>query len=75
MRIFRRNVKPRSAPGVEAAKCPQCDSTWLKRIEATHPVHLTGKLTGRRVDVYRVVMDTCRNCDALTPTATGQGKN
>ncbi|MGH8296447.1 MAG: hypothetical protein ACRETZ_13285, partial [Steroidobacteraceae bacterium] len=65
MGIFRRKIKPDSAPG-EAPKCPQCGSTSLKRVLATHPVHLTGKLAGRRVDVYRVEMDKCRHCGTLT---------
>jgi hypothetical protein len=74
MRIFRRKVKPEDTPGAEAPKCPQCGSTSLKRVLDTHPVHLTGKLAGRRVDVYRVEMDKCRDCGALTPTAEGKAK-
>ena len=74
MGIFRRKVKPQNAPGAEALKCPQCGSTSLKRLLATHPVHLTGKLAGRRVDVYRVEMHKCRHCGALTPTEEGKAK-
>jgi ribosomal protein L37AE/L43A len=74
MRIFRRTVKPKLAPGTEAPKCPNCGSTSLKRVLATHSVHLTGKLIGRRVDVYRVQMDKCRDCGTLTPTAEGKAK-
>ena len=74
MGIFRRKVKPANAPGAELPKCPHCGSTSLKRVLATHPVHLTGKLAGRRVDVYRVEMDKCRHCRTLTPTAEGKAK-
>lgn len=37
-------------------------------------MHLTGKLAGRRVDVYRVEMDKCRSCGTLTPTKEGNAK-
>jgi ribosomal protein L37AE/L43A len=74
MGIFRRKVKPASEPAAAARKCPQCGSTSLKRLLATHPVHLTGKLAGRRVDVYRVEMDKCRHCGTLTPTEEGKAK-
>jgi predicted nucleic-acid-binding Zn-ribbon protein len=74
MGISRRKVKPESAPGTEAPKCPKCGSTSLKRVLATHPVHLTGKLIGRRLDIYRVEMDKCRHCGALTPIKEGKAK-
>lgn len=74
MGIFRRKVKPASTPSAEARTCPKCGSTSLKRVLATHPVHLTGKLAGRRVDVYRVEMDKCRHCGAPTPTDEGKAK-
>lgn len=74
MGIFRRKVKPANAPGTKAPQCPQCRSTSLKRVLATHPVHLTGKLAGRRVDVYRVEMHKCRHCGTLTPTEEGKAK-
>ena len=74
MGIFRRKVKPTSAPGAETRTCPKCASTSLKRVLATHPVHLTGTLAGRRVDVYRVEMDKCRSCGTLTPTEEGKAK-
>ena len=74
MGIFRRTVKPASPPSTEVRKCPQCASTSLKRVLATHPVHLTGTLAGRRVDVYRVEMDKCRHCGTLTPTKEGKAK-
>ncbi len=74
MRIFRRTVKPPKAPATTAPKCPQCGSTSLKRVLETYPVPLTGKLAGRRVDVYRVEMHKCRHCGALTPTEEGKAK-
>ncbi|MGB6485708.1 MAG: hypothetical protein WBE91_02365 [Steroidobacteraceae bacterium] len=74
MEIFRRKVKPASEPAPEARKCPKCASTSLKRVLATHPVHLTGKLIGRRLDIYRVEMDKCRHCGTLTPTKEGKAK-
>jgi ribosomal protein L37AE/L43A len=74
MGIFRRKVKTANAPGSEAAKCPKCGSTSLKRVLATHPVHLAGKLIGRRLDIYRVEMDKCRHCGTLTPTKEGKAK-
>jgi ribosomal protein L37AE/L43A len=74
MGIFRRKVKPANAPGSEAAKCPKCGSTSLKRVLATHPVHLAGKLIGRRLDISRVEMDKCRHCGTLTPTKEGKAK-
>lgn len=74
MGIFRRKVKPANAPGTEARKCPKCGSTSLKRVLATHPVHLTGNLIGRRLDIYRVEMDKCRHCGTFTPTKEGKAK-
>jgi hypothetical protein len=73
MSIFRRK-RNSSAPDAEAPKCPHCGGTSLKRTLATHPVPLTGRLAGRRIDVYRVEMDKCRDCGALTPTAEGLAK-
>ena len=74
MGIFCRKVKPANAPGAKAPKCPKCGSTSLNRVLATHPVHLTGKLIGRRLDIYRMEMDKCRHCGALTPTKEGKAK-
>ncbi len=74
MGIFRSKVKSANAPAAEVRACPKCGSTSLKRVLATHPVHLTGKLAGRRVDVYRVEMDKCRSCGTLTPTKEGNAK-
>ena len=74
MSIFRRMRKPTAAPGAEPPKCPKCGSTSLKRVLETHPVPLTGNLEGRRLHIYRVEMDKCRGCGALTPTAAGQAK-
>ena len=74
MRIFRWGVKPAVAASAEQPRCPQCGGTAFKRVLATHPVPLTGKLAGRRVDVYRVEMDKCRQCGTRTPTAEGRAK-
>jgi hypothetical protein len=74
MGIFRRKVKPPSTPGAGAPQCPKCGSASLKRVLATHPVHLSGKLIGRRLDIYRVEMDKCRHCGTLTPTKEGKAK-
>lgn len=74
MGIFRRKVKPANAPTADVRKCPKCGSTSVKRILATHPVPLTGKLVGRRLDIYRVELDKCRHCGALTPTKEGKAK-
>ena len=74
MGIFRRTVKPENGPPAKARKCPKCASTSLKRVLATHPVHLTGELAGRRLDIYRVEMDKCRHCGTLTPTQEGKAK-
>ena len=74
MSIFRLKRKPTAAPGEELPKCPKCGSTSLKRVLETHPVPLTGRLEGRRLDIYRVEMDKCRDCGALTPTAEGLAK-
>jgi hypothetical protein len=46
----------------------------LKRRAATYPVHLTGKLAGKRIDVYRVELDQCRKCGHLMPTPEGRAK-
>ena len=54
--------------------CAKCSGTSLKRTVATYPVHLTGKLAGRRIDVYRVELDQCRNCGHLMPTPEGKAK-
>lgn len=54
--------------------CKQCSSTSLKRKIATYPVPLTGKLVGKRIDVYRVELDQCRQCGHLMPTQDGQAK-
>ena len=54
--------------------CKQCASTSLKRKIATYPVPLTGKFAGKRIDVYRVELDQCRQCGHLMPTSNGQAK-
>lgn len=55
-------------------RCEKCSSASLKRKLATYSVHLTGKLTGRRLDIYRVELDQCRHCGHLMPTPEGQAK-
>jgi len=65
MRWLRSKVKPTAA---HSRTCARCGSTSLKRKLATHPVPLTGKLAGRRIDVYRVEQDKCRDCGFLAPT-------
>lgn len=67
--LFKRN-DPEVASGI----CEKCSNTSLKRTIATYPVSLTGKLAGRRIDVYRVELDQCRKCDHLMPTPEGQAK-
>ena len=54
--------------------CERCSGPSLKRKIATYPVDLTGRLAGRRVDVYRVELDQCRQCGHLMPTPEGQAK-
>lgn len=54
--------------------CTQCHGRSLTRCLATYPVPLTGRLKGRRVDVYRVELDRCRDCGHLMPTPEGQAK-
>ena len=64
----------RKDPKIASGICTQCASTSLKRKIATYPVPLTGKLAGKRIDVYRVELDQCRQCGHLTPTPDGQAK-
>ncbi|WP_297444982.1 hypothetical protein [Acidiferrobacter sp.] len=66
---FLRHPRPRSSRA-----CAQCHGQSLKRCLATYPVPLTGRLRGRRVDVYRVELDRCRDCGHLMPTPEGQAK-
>lgn len=54
--------------------CAQCHSTQLKRKLATYPVQLDGKLKDKRIDVYRVELDRCRQCGHLMPTKAGAAK-
>ena len=76
--VKRNAAKPKPAPGSESCagtgSCKNCASTSLKRTLATYPVHLTGKLAGKRIDVYRVELDRCRDCGHLMPTPEGQAK-
>ena len=67
--LFKRN-DPKLASGI----CEKCSGTSLKRKIATYTVPLTGKLAGRRIDVYRVELDQCRKCGHLMPTPDGQAK-
>ena len=66
MGIFHRTVNPTDAPAAKARKCPKSASTSPKRALATHSMHLTGELAGRRLALYRVEMDKCRHCSTLT---------
>jgi hypothetical protein len=43
-------------------------------VGATYPVHLTGDLAGKRLDIYRVEPDKCRRCGHLMPTAERKAK-
>ena len=67
--LFKRK-HPKAASGI----CAKCSSTSLNRKIATYPVPLTGKLAGKRIDVYRVELDQCRQCGHLMPTPEGQAK-
>ena len=67
---FFKRKDPHAAPRL----CERCSSPSLKRQIATYPVDLTGRLAGRRVDVYRVELDRCRQCGHLMPTPEGQAK-
>lgn len=67
--LFKRNHTK-----VTSGICEKCSSTSLKRKIATYPVPLTGKLVGKRVDVYRVELDQCRKCGHLMPTPEGRAK-
>jgi predicted nucleic-acid-binding Zn-ribbon protein len=64
--------RDRSKPA--SSICKKCGSTSLKRRVTTYPVHLTGKLAGKRIDVYRVELDQCRKCGYLMPTPEGRAK-
>lgn len=61
-------------PKRPSGTCEKCASTSLKRTLATYPVPLTGKLTGKRIDVYRVQLDQCKTCGHLMPTPEGKAK-
>jgi ribosomal protein L37AE/L43A len=74
MGILRRKVKSPHAVPADARHCAQCGRPSLKRTVATYPVELSGKLAGRRIDVYRVEMDKCRHCGMLVPTTEGNAK-
>ena len=64
----------RKDPQLASSICEKCSSTSLKRKTATYPVPLTGKFAGKRIDVYRVELDQCRQCGHLMPTPDGQAK-
>lgn len=74
MRKARAKVNSAPAPGTADPVCKQCGSSALKRKLATYPVPLTGVLAGRRLDIYRVELDQCRQCGFLMPTAEGKAK-
>jgi hypothetical protein len=64
----------RPAPSPDAPRCEKCSASGLRRKIATYPVHLTGDLTGKRLDIYRVELDKCRRCGHLMPTPDGKAK-
>jgi hypothetical protein len=64
----------RHRPKPASSICKKCGSDSLKRRITTYPVHLTGKLAGKRIDVYRVELDQCRKCGHLLPTPEGRAK-
>jgi hypothetical protein len=76
--VKRNAAKLKPAPGSESrtgsCSCKNCASNSLKRTLATYPVHLTDRLAGKRIDVYRVELDQCRDCGHLMPTPKGQAK-
>ena len=71
MRTIFRKVKALVA---KPRTCKRCGSTSLVQKLATYPVPLTGALAGRRVDVYRVEHDKCRECGFADPTPEGHAK-
>ena len=71
MQKSRAKIKRIATP---ARTCTRCGSASLKQKLATYPVPLTGKLIGRRIDVYRVEHDHCRDCGLLAPTPEGYAK-
>ena len=73
MRTPRSKVKRLDA-NANAGTCEHCGGAALKRKIATYPVPLTGKLSGRRLDIYRVELDECRDCGFLMPTLEGKAK-
>lgn len=74
MRKSRTGVKRSKASLLAPRVCEQCGCVTLKRKVATYPVPLTGKLAGRRIDVYRVELDKCTQCGFLMPTPEGNAK-
>jgi ribosomal protein L40E len=71
LQIFKPN---RPSSSAAARICERCSAPALNRTLATYPVPLTGKLEGKRVDVYRVEVDLCRRCGHLMPTPEGHAK-
>jgi hypothetical protein len=71
--VWKLFFKVKSQPSASRA-CPRCAKGTLRRKLATHSVQLTGKLEGRRVDIYRVEHDHCRKCGYLVPTPDGKAK-
>jgi hypothetical protein len=56
------------------AACGVCQGTDLVRLITAYPVHLTGRLKGRVINVGRVALHECRTCGHLMPTPAGQAK-
>lgn len=73
MRKPKSKVK-RIATAIAPSTCEHCGGSSLKRKIATYPVPLTGKLAGRRLDIYRVELHECRYCGFLMPTDEGKAK-
>jgi len=64
----------RRAVSTDVHTCQQCGRRSLRKKLFTYPVPLAGKLAGRRIDVYRVEHNECRDCGWRMPTPEGQAK-
>jgi hypothetical protein len=72
--LFKCNKTDSNAGKHRAKTCDRCASPRLQRTIATYPVALAGKLSGKRIDVYRVELDLCKTCGHLMPTPDGKAK-
>jgi len=66
----KRKPKKPSSPTV----CDHCADADLVRRITTYPVHLTGPLEGKQINVGRVALFECQSCGHLMPTPAGQAK-